>query len=135
MAEETLVKDVLTDDMITSGLALTKTLEQVGWPVVASFWFYDWETNRWRLVLASPVVDEKGPTAAYGEVFAALDVTRPAVSFESVWVVSPGDRSVRVLRSLSAEGRKLEGRHIQGLFEGGYIEDSYVYRALPASAA
>lgn len=36
MAEATLVKEVLTDDMIAAGAAVTRTLDAAGWPIVAS---------------------------------------------------------------------------------------------------
>lgn len=130
MAEETVVKDVLTDNMIEAGQALTNALERRRWPFVAAFWLYDWETNRWKLVFASPVV-EKGPTAAYGEVLAVRKGTSPTVDFDAVLLVSPRDRYVRELLELVDRGLHIDGRRIRS----GAVEDSYVYRVRPTASA
>src|SRR5207247_1427891 len=49
MAEDTMVKDLLTDTLIKAGADLTKKLDEVEWPVVASFWLYLPELNTWKL--------------------------------------------------------------------------------------
>ena len=129
MAEETLVKEVLTDSMIAAGRALTDALEQRGWLLLAAFWLYDWETNRWKLMFASPVV-EKGVGAALDDVCAALDVTTPAVRFAEVDLVSPDDPHVRALLRLATGGLRLDGKRIRS----GPVEDSYVYRVRPTAS-
>lgn len=128
MAEETLVKDVLTDEMVTAGRVLTDVLEEKGWPVVAAFWLYDWERNRWYLVFASPVVDAKGLLAAYGEV---LPDAMKAVEFDAVRLVSPKDRYVRELLELVDRGLHIDGQRIRS----GAVEDSFVYRVRPTASA
>lgn len=130
MAEETLVKEVLTDGMIVAGDALTTALAQRGWPFIAAFWLYDWESNRWRLVFASSVV-EKGPTAAYREVLAVRKRTSPTVDFDVVRLVSPKDRYVRELLELVDCGLRIDGRRVRS----GAVEDSYVYRVRPTASA
>lgn len=130
MAEETLVKEVLTDGMIAAGDALTTALAERSWPFIAAFWLYDWERNRWKLVFATPVV-EKGPTSAYREVLAVRKGTSPAVDFDAVRLVSPKDRYVRELLELVDRGLHIDGRRIRS----GAVEDSYVYRVRPTASA
>lgn len=131
MAEETLVKDVLTDHMIAAGRALTNALERRGWPFIAAFWLYDWERNRWSLVFASPVVDSKGLMAAYGEILPDIDLTAAALEFDAVRLVPPRDRYVRELLELVDRGLHIDGRRIRS----GAVEDSYVYRVRPTAPA
>ena len=132
MGEETLVKDVLTDSMIAAGQALTDVLEQREWPFIAAFWLYDWESNRWRLVFASSVVDQKGLIAAYGEVLPEIDDKNSfALDWTAVRLVSPKDRYVRELLELVDRGLHIDGRRVRS----GAVEDSYVYRVRPTASA
>lgn len=40
MAENVLVKEILTEPMIKAGAELIHILDQMNWPVTASLWFY-----------------------------------------------------------------------------------------------
>lgn len=66
MAEEVVVKEQLTQDMILAGHELTHRLRQDrDFGLVCSLWLYTTESNRWKLVVATPVVDSSGPIHAY----------------------------------------------------------------------
>ena len=66
MAEEVLVKEQLTPDMVFAGNELTKRLSQdPDFGLVCSLWLYTSEANGWRLVVSTPVVDNSGPIHAY----------------------------------------------------------------------
>ena len=56
MAQDTVVKEPLTEAMIRAGAELTRRLDELRWPVFASLWLYLSEGNQWRLMLASPLV-------------------------------------------------------------------------------
>lgn len=58
--------------MIKAGEELTRILDQMNWPVTASLWFYFAEENQWKLLLASPLVEKKGPKRAYQRIQEAL---------------------------------------------------------------
>jgi hypothetical protein len=126
-----LVKEVLTDSMIAAGEAFTNALERKNWSFVAAFWLYDWENNRWKLLIASPVVDQKGPLEAYREVLPETNATTPPLEWMAVQVVSPKDRYVRELLELVERGLQLDGRR----HRGRVVEDSYVYRVRPTATA
>ena len=129
MAEDTVVKEVLTDNMIAAGQALTNTLEERGWPFVAIFWLYDWENNRWDLVVSSPLFDQAG-TAAYTAVNDAVEASTPKVDYFWLLLVPDRNRYVRSLVELADRGLKLDGRR----HSGAVVEDSYVYRVRPTAA-
>lgn len=130
MAEDTLVKEVLTDNMIEAGRALVNTLEQKGASIVAAFWLYDWENNRWKLTFVFPNFD-KAPRAVISEVLDAHKITTPAVDFLDLSYLSPKDRRVRELQEHVDGGRNLENRR----HRGRAVEDSYVYRVRPTASA
>lgn len=136
MAEETLVKESLTDRMIAAGAELTRTLDRAHWPVVASLWLFEPESNQWRLILASPAVNEKGPLEAYRHVSDALRATTPKLSLDAISVVSPEDPLIRVLMSAYQTGFEIEGRRVfRSAINGHFVDDAYVYRLLPIAPA
>lgn len=136
MADETLVKEVLTGEMIAGGADLTRELDRSGWPVVGSLWLYDREINQWRLLIASPVVDAEGPLAAYRRVDGALHTGESRLSLEHISVVSPADVRVRALTAAYQTGTEIEGRRVfRSAVNGHYIDDAYVYRLLPIAPA
>lgn len=134
MDQEVVVKDPLTTEMIDAGASLVLTLDAQGWPATAAFWFFLPQSNRWRLVIASPEVSRKGPKEAYGHIrraIAQMPSGSPGLAFGDVAVVDPSDDPVTVLRALlgttSAQG--ISGmRVMRNAINGRYIEDAYVYR-------
>ena len=57
MAENYVVKEVLTEDMMDAGEALLRELDQTGVQVDAALWFWDIEGPDWSLKCVSPDVD------------------------------------------------------------------------------
>lgn len=132
MAEEIVVKEPLTIDMIQAGEALTRQLDADGWPVTAAFWLFDADASGWRLMFASPKAAE-GPKAAYGAIVNALSALHQSLqSLGHITVVEPDHPTVRALASIAPfiEGRRLS-RHA---FGGRYIDDAYLYRVASSAA-
>lgn len=62
MAEDVLVKEQLTSDMIAAGGELTKRLQaDKDFGLLCSLWLYNSESSRWKLAVASPIVESSGP--------------------------------------------------------------------------
>ena len=123
--------------MIQLGAELTKELDRGGWPVVASFWLYDAEINQWKLVLASPVVEEHGPRAGYRRVSRRwMPSTRP-----SRWVVSPSSPpAIPIVHALAssayARGESVEARRVsRTMVNREFVDDAYLYRLMPIAPA
>lgn len=91
-----MVKKTWVDKDIEIGEALDRT----GFPVDAALWRYDGERGYWELVVASPLVDERGRLKVLGLIDPYL---RPfpwdQLDLEHVWVVRTNDRLVTALRS------------------------------------
>ena len=66
VAEEVVVKEQLTPDMVAAGHELTRLLRQDrNFGLVCSLWLYTSESNRWKLVVATPIVNGSGPIHTY----------------------------------------------------------------------
>lgn len=136
MAEETLVKEQLTEEMIRAGDALTRQLDRVGWPVFASLWLFEPDDNEWKLMLASPTVTEGGPKAAYDAVSRALSALHEHLtSLKHIRVVEPNHPVVRLLASAVSTGPVITGiRFSKNTINGRFIDDAYLYRVNAAAA-
>lgn len=62
----------LVENQIEDGQRLLDRLQERGFAVLAACWMKPVEEGRWCLFIASPVRDQKGPLAGYGEVIDAL---------------------------------------------------------------
>ena len=78
----------LVDDQIADGQNLLARLARENIPVRAACWVKPVDEDRWSLYIATPLVDEKGPTGAYREVFRVMRL------LGSRWV---GDSDVKLI--------------------------------------
>lgn len=136
MADETLVKEVLTAEMISSGAKLTRKLDAAGWEPTASFWLYETENARWRLVLASPKVEQEGPKKAYETIARTLSqMDLQSLELTFITVVSSDHPLVNLLASAVNTGPTITGvRFSQNTINGKFIDDAYLYRVMPSAA-
>ncbi|MGH7484664.1 MAG: hypothetical protein ACRD3J_04455 [Thermoanaerobaculia bacterium] len=137
MAEEILLKELLTEEMKSFGAALTRKLDEHGWPVVASLWTFEPDGNRWTLILASPRVSSDGPLEAYGAVAKAVEALKlPMTNLLLTRVVEPKYPLVRAMASRIQTGWTIQGIPLsETAINGSFVEESYVYRVALESAA
>ena len=103
MAEEVVVKDQLTPDMIEAGDELTRRLRHdKGFGLLCSLWLYTSEVNRWQLVVATPIVDSSGPIHAYRliEGIVGDDWRYTDTPLYEISILRSNHSLVRALRSL-----------------------------------
>ena len=136
MAEDTVVKEMLTEQMIEAGAQLTESLDGQNWPLVGALWLFDPEINQWRLLLASPTVKTEGAFEAYHHVNEALRESTSPLRLDSVSVVSPDHPIFRTLASALRPGWENRTRRVfRTAINGHYIDDAYVYRLPPLAPA
>ena len=132
MAEETMVKDILTKEMIQAGADLVHRLDAAQLEVSASLWLYIPDANLWRLVIASPAVKNEGPKRAYQKIQSVLSQVPDAaykVTLSDISVVEHTDPLVTVLRTAVKTGMGISGlRFSRNTINGHFIEDAYLYR-------
>jgi hypothetical protein len=117
---------------IDLGRKVIAALSRAGIPVAVGFWAFVSEPEEWRLTIATPLVDELGPLAAYGKVNKALDKSGVPAGFAlgRIFLRSPKDR---VLRALQKESRALgnlgyeDYRLVNASIEGSFVEEAYLY--------
>lgn len=124
----------LTAQMEAAGAKLTQALDEAGLDIVAAFWWYASDADRWRLVFATPEVDSAGPIAVYRRIRAVL-ARSPGVDigFSDVGLASPSDTVVSMLRGMLRPGHPISSVRVQrSTVDGHFIEDAFVYRMLAA---
>jgi hypothetical protein len=130
MAEEILVKEPLTSEMIAFGEAVWKALDSAKFPVDALFWLYTSEANAWRLVVVSPLVNEAGPLKGYARLRKALSkvhIEWGGLDQFSITLMRTDDVLVQALATLNKENRLSRQRLSRGYFYWVFVEDIYVY--------
>jgi hypothetical protein len=132
MAEEVLVGEQLTPDMIKSGALLIAALDKLNLLVKGAFWLQLPDQRVWRLVIASPEVRVAGPRAVYRKIRAALGRLPgevAAVGTKDISVVDEKAPLFQLLRSAVSTGPGISGvRFTRNVINGQLIEDAYLYR-------
>jgi hypothetical protein len=103
VAEEMVVKEQLTQEMIDAGDDLTRRLHgNRDFNLLCSLWLYSSEANRWQLVVGTPVVDSSGPIHAYRSIEGIVgdDWPYPDTPLYEISILRSNHSLVRALRSL-----------------------------------
>lgn len=124
----------LVEESIRAGELLTERLAGAKFPLVASFWLYSEESERWQLVLASSLVDQVGLKEAYRKVQAVLRANpelKP-LTLNDISVVPPREGLVRDLRQTLGSASSVRGLRLGGTRVNNHIvDDAYLYRLAP----
>lgn len=127
-----MVARILVEKDIEAGRRLLEELDRQRVDITAAAWFFVADAERWRLLLASPIVDEKGPLAAYEVIQNTLtrmpETARP--TFTDISAVSPSDRRVRAMAVAVKTGPGIHDVRFSRTVVGDmYVEDALVYRS------
>lgn len=131
MAENTVVKEQLTEAMIEAGAQLTSKLDEIGLPVTAAFWLYVTDLNEWRLVFASPEVSSNGSRAVYEKIRRAVaELSGEGIALSNIGVLDPDADLVRLLKFAVRTGPGVNRiRFSKNVINGHFIDDALIYRA------
>jgi hypothetical protein len=137
---------ILVGRDLSAGERLLAELDRESFSVIAAFWRYPTGDSDWQLVIASPLVDEKGALPVYKRLQEALDRLREDRLFlREIVVVGEQDPVVRQLRETFASFAP-EPFSISLTFPGftpdaPYLSENdasvslYVYRLVPGDPA
>lgn len=132
MAENTVVKEQLTNAMVDAGAELTRRLDEIGLPTTAAFWRFEPEVNEWRLLFASPEVATKGPREVYGKIQQAIDDLKDkaaAVPLSAIGLIDVDADLIRLLRMAVQTGAGISRiRFSKNVINGHFIDDALIYR-------
>jgi hypothetical protein len=138
-----MVKTTLVESDLIEGRRLLNELrvapKRTLFRVRAGFWFYYPESEEWRLVIGTPLVDEEGPLAAYKQLQPVLQelidisaIRSDGLSLQNIEVISPRRPLVKAIKALASRPKISPGLpdvlRLSGNSPGGmYIQDAYVY--------
>jgi len=132
MVTETVVKEYLSNEMISSGEKLTRLLDKNKFPVSASLWFFLTDSNGWRIIIASPEVRTNGVRAAYKRVQQIISKSvsdGPRIQLKDITLVGPSDPLISLLKVALKTDKGISGtRFSKNMINGVLIEDAFIYR-------
>jgi hypothetical protein len=133
MAEEVLVKESISREMISAGERLARYLVNSDIPIDALLWLYLPESNAWRFLVASPEVKTNGPKSVYQKIRSRLEQRPPSdeegVAWDDIVVVDSNDPLIKLLRQAITTGQAISGiRFSRNVVNGVLIEDAYIYK-------
>jgi hypothetical protein len=132
VAENTVVKEQLSAEMIEAGAQLIAKLDTMGLPLEAALWLFDSEINEWRLVIASPERARSGPIGIYEkiqEARRALGEKAAAVPMLLITQMDPNQELIRSFRKGMPTGVGIARiRFTKNVIGGRYVDDALIYR-------
>ena len=132
MVKDVLVMDMLSNQMTEAGAKLIERLDADNSEVKSAFWFFSPEDNKWKLIIASPLVGSDGPKKFYKRVIEAnrnANAEEVIVSLHDIEVVNTNRQIVQLMKSAVKTGDGISGiRFSRNTINGVFIEDAYIYR-------
>ena len=119
----------LVNSDIEIGRQIVAALTRANMPVAVYLWAFVPQLQEWQFIIATPLVDSKGPLAAYGEVNKNLrkEGLFDDTPLRRIFLRSPNDR---VLKSLEKQSRVVPQesfRIVNEQIAGNFVEDAYLY--------
>src|SRR5579863_9206235 len=112
---------------IEIGRRIVAALTRANVPVTVYLWAL--VSEEWLFIVATPLVDSKGPLAAYDQVNRALqragvlaDVPR-----QMIFLMSPNDPELKALEKQSRVMPQEAFRVVNASIAGRFVEDAYLY--------
>jgi hypothetical protein len=124
-------KTALVEKDIKDGETLIKALDKTDFQVHSALWFYLPESDEWRFIIASPLIDKEGPIKAYTYVRKELAKLSPPVgiSLKNISIFSPNNDLIKLLKVAITTGPGISGvRFTRNVINNVFIEDVYIYR-------
>ena len=92
-------------------------------------WAFVPQLQEWQFIIATPLVDTKGPIAAYGEVQRALEKhgVYKDIPLRRIFLKSPKDRVLTLLEKQSRAAPHEDFREVNAPIAGDFVEDAYLY--------
>ncbi len=121
--------ELLVDEDIRLGRDVVEALEKADFPHRAALWYFAPEFDDWRLVIATPLVEEIGSPRAYKRLSSILKKHETAWEFPSdwIWLVDPDFPALDAIARRLHLGRKRELRYSPTRIAGLRTSEAIVY--------
>lgn len=124
-------KKILVEKDIEDGKMLIEELDRSNFKLFGALWFYFADSEEWRLLFISPLIDVEGPKSCYNTV-QSVKAHMPqdfGISLERISILSPSDRLVQLLRVAIRTDTGLSAIRFTGnTINGVFIADALIYR-------
>ena len=132
MAQEILVKEILEKEKIEAGKELLQRLAKTNFKVAAAFWLWRVERPRWKLIIASPLISQRGLREALNKIDDAIYGKPHRIPELELLDISPMDTNKPLIKALRARAKKyhtdMAGERLKEDWVGDVsVEDAYVY--------
>jgi hypothetical protein len=119
----------LVNHDIEIGRRIAAALTRASIPVSVYLWAFIPQLQEWQFMIATPLVDSKGPRAAYGEVSKALqrDSILDEIPLRRIFLKSPHDKVLKLLEKESKTVPQEAFRVVNEQIGGNFVEDAYLY--------
>jgi len=97
-----MVTPALVEKEIADGTRLIQSLDTHNVRHSAVLWAQKMDDPQWELIIATPLVDERGPRSAYTDVQGILKSFDPplSITLQDITVVSPGEPLIKELKKI-----------------------------------
>ncbi|MGA7080176.1 MAG: hypothetical protein WBQ43_05535 [Terriglobales bacterium] len=114
---------------IEVGRRIVAALTRASIPVTVYLWAFIPQLQEWQFMIATPLVDSKGPRAAYGEVNRALqkEGVLDDIPLRRIFLRSPSDKVLKFLERESKAVPQEAFRVVNEQIAGNFVEDAYLY--------
>ena len=125
-----MASQALLNTQIVQGEKTISCLDDAGLDVRAAYWVFDEDAVQWRFTIAEQAVDYQGTRSVYEKVMRALSGKPDVLPIRDVYVVSPNDPLVSLVRlAVITPGQSIDGISFTGkVITGTRVPDMYVYR-------
>lgn len=126
-------KKILVKEIIDDGKELIKALDETQFEVKAAMWFYLTDSDEWRLLIASPYVEENGPKKAYHLIQKELKkLSLPSgISLKDISLLSPQHDLIILMKKAIRTGAGISDiRFTRNVIDNRLIEDALIYRII-----
>ena len=115
---------------IEIGRQIVAALSRARIPVTVYLWAFLPQLQEWQFIVATPLVDTKGPLAAYSEVNRTLQKAGVfgEVPLRRIFLKSPNDRVLRSLEKQSKAVPQEAYRVVNEQIAGSFVEEAYLYK-------
>lgn len=132
MAKEILVTELLSEQMILAGANLLKKLDDLSCRVKAAFWMFLPEEKTWKIIIASPLVEEEGPRKYYKHIVDAYkkaETDENIISLNDISVSDVNNQLIQLLKFSISTGDSISNiRFSKNTINGVFIDDTHIYR-------
>jgi len=135
-------RTALVENDIAAGARLVDALAAAGLPIAAAMWLKLKERSVWELYVASPNVQEHGPTTAYRFVDEIARAIGSPISVNEIVLANTTNHFLNALprhyKKWAERERKLSGAFFRTtglLLDGTEIEEAVIYRIAPGVKA